>query len=199
MNRTKRAANINLESAENIIQAAGYADQIGLPLNRHLTISWEHAQCVGRVQDIQTKFLERHAKWVRYHGGTSAYVWSIENGAARGNHTHILIHVPGHLYRDFKKMVPRWIDGEPDQSGHNKTFWPTPIKYGFGVNRWKKLKGVVRYILKGIESDSANEFGIKPKPEKAGIVFGKRCGTSENIGRKARNKNLTKPDIRDAP
>jgi hypothetical protein len=198
MNRTKRLTSINLASAENVIQAAGYADQIGLPLNRHLTITWELAQCIGRVQDFQVKFFERYAKWIRYHGGIPAYVWAIENGSVWGHHSHILVHIPSHLYWDFKKMAPRWIDGEPDQSGHTKTFWPEQIRYGFGVNRWNSLKGVVRYILKGVESEWACLFGIEPRPDKAGIVFGKRVGTSQNIGRAARNKNLTKPDIRDA-
>ena len=198
MNKTKRQDSINLLAAENVIQAAGYADQIGLPLNRHLTITWELAQCVGRVQDIQTRFLERYAKWVRYHGSNPAYVWVIENGSVWGYHSHIMIHVPSHLYTDFKKMLPRWIDGEPDLSGHTRTCMPKPIKYGFGINRWNRLKGVVRYILKGVESEAANLLKINPRPDKAGIVFGRRVGTSENIGQAARKRNLKKPDIRDA-
>ena len=198
MNKTKRQASIKLGSAENVIQAAGYADQIGLPLNRHLTITWELAQCVGRVQDIQTRFLARYAKWICYHGSKPTYVWAIENGPVWGYHSHILIHVPSHLYKNFRKMVPRWIDGEPDQSGHTKTYLPTQVRYGFGISRWNRLKGVVCYILKGVESEAANLLGIDPRPDKAGIVFGKRCGTSENIGRAARKKNLKKPEILDA-
>ena len=197
-NRRKRQASINLTSAENVIQAAGYADKIGLPLNRHLTISWEHAQSIGRHQDIQGKFLQRYAKWLNYHGGVPAYVWSIENGAALGHHSHILIHVPSALYCEFRKMIPKWIDGEPDQSGATKTYRSTQIRYGFGINRWNRLKGVVRYILKGVESESANLLKINPRPDKAGIVFGRRIGTSQNIGRAGRNKNLTKHDIQDA-
>ena len=117
MNNAKANHQIKLVSAENVIQAAGYADQVGLPLNRHLTISWEHAQCIGRVQDIQARFLERFSKWTRYHGGVPAYVWSMEKGPVLGYHSHIFCHVPSVLLADFKKMIPRWIDGEPDQSG----------------------------------------------------------------------------------
>lgn len=186
MNKAKANHQIKLAWAENIIQATGYADQVGLPLNRHLTIGWEHAQCIGRVQDIQAKFLERFSKWIRYHGGIPAYVWSIENGPVLGYHSHIFCHVSSALLTDFKKMVPRWIDGEPDQSGATKTFKVTTIKYGAGVRRLNRLKGVTRYILKAANDETAELFGIIQEPQKAGVVFGKRLGTSQNIGRAAR-------------
>lgn len=186
MNNAKENHLIKLALAENIIQAAGYADQVGLPLNRHLTISWEHAQCIGRVQDVQGKFLERFSKWIRYHGGNPAYVWSIENGPALGYHSHIFCHVPTDLFRSFKRMVPGWIDGEPNQSGPTKTFKVTTIKYGVGVRRLNRLKGVTRYILKAANDETAELFGIIQKPQSAGVVFGKRLGTSQNIGRAAR-------------
>lgn len=195
MNKRKARRQINLVSAENAIQAVGYADQIGLFLNRHMTISWEHAQCIGRVQDIQGVFLERFSKWIRYHGGIPAYIWSIENGPVLGHHSHIFCHVPLDLARGFKKMVPAWIDGDVDQDGATKTFKVTTIKYGAGVNRLNRLKGVMRYILKGLEEDAALLLGIEPRYDKAGVVTGKRIGTSENIGRAARNKNLAKTDV----
>ena len=188
MNKAKANHQIKLASAENVIQAAGYADQVGLPLNRHLTISWEHAKCIGRVQDVQAKFLERFSKWIRYHGCTPAYAWSIENGPVLGYHSHIFCYVPSILLADFKKMVPRWIDGEPDQSGATKTFKVTTIKYGDGVRRLNKLKGVTRYILKAANDETAELFGINQKPQDTGIVFGKRVGTSQNIGRVARER-----------
>lgn len=196
MNKTKANRQIKLALAENTIQAAGYADQVGLSLNRHLTVSWDHAQCIGRVQDIQSKFLERFSKWIRYHGVIPAYVWSIENGYVLGYHSHIFCHVPADLYRPLKKMVPGWIDGEPDQSGPTKTFDVTTIKYGAGVSRLNRLKGVTKYILKAANDETAELFDIIQQPQKAGIVFGKRVGTSQNIGRAARNKIRINIEIR---
>jgi len=195
MNRTKLVKNINLAAAENAIQAAGFADSICLPLNRHLTVSWEHAQCIGRVQDIQGRFLERFSKWARYHGSTAVYVWSIENGRVKGYHSHIFCHVPGRLLKGFRCMVPKWIDGDVEQSGRVHTFKITTIKYGTGMRRFNRLKGVTRYILKAANDDAAELFGIIQRPDKAGIVAGKRVGTSQNIGRKARNENLAKLNI----
>jgi hypothetical protein len=194
MNRSKANRQITLSAAENAIQAVGYADLIGLPLNRHLTVSWEHAQCVGRVQDVQGRFLERFCKWVRYHGVVGAYVWSIENGAVLGYHSHIFLHVPSCLLKPFMGKLPDWIDGDVDQSGGTKTYKVTTIKYGCGVMRFNRLKGITRYILKAANDDAAQLLGIIQQPDKAGVVIGKRTGTSENIGRKARNDNQSKRD-----
>ncbi len=187
-----------MASAENAIQAVGFADQIGLSLNRHLTVSWEHAQCVGRVQEIQGRFLERFSKWIRYHGGVPAYCWSIENGQTLGYHSHIFCYVPRRLLKWFRRMVPKWIDGDVDQSGRVQTFKITTIKYGAGVKRLNRLKGVTRYILKAANDDAAEMFSIIQRPDKAGQVVGKRLGTSQNIGRKARNENFTKLHFRQA-
>ncbi len=195
MNKAKAARFINLPSAENAIQAVGYADQIGFPLNRHLTVSWEHAQCLGRVQDLQGGLLERYSKWIRYHNSGAAYVWSIENGAVLGYHSHIFVHVPRLLLKGFRKRLPQWIGGNVDQSGPTKTYAITTIKYGGGIRRWNRLKGVTRYILKAANDETAEMFNIIPRPDKAGVVVGKRIGTSQNIGRKARNDNLTRPDV----
>ena len=176
--------------AVNIIQAAGYADQVGLPLNRHLTISWEHAQCIGWVQEVQGKFLERFSKWTLYHGGVPAYVWSMEKGPVLGYHSHIFCNIPGVLFRPFKRMAPGWIDGEPDQSGATKTFKVTTIKYGAGLRRLNRLKGVTRYILKATNDETTELFGIIQKPQEGGVVVGKRLGTSQNIGRAARERRV---------
>ena len=199
MNRTKSARNINLASAENAVQAVGFADLIGLSLNRHLTVSWESAQCIGRVQDIQGRFLERFSKWIRYQGSLPVYVWSIENGYTLGYHSHIFCHVPRQHLKGFRSKLPKWIDGDVDQAGPVQTFKVTTIKYGAGVDRLNRLKGVTRYILKAANDDTAQMFNIVQRPDKAGIVTGKRLGTSQNIGRKARNDNLRKPEIGKAP
>ena len=180
---------ITLELAENVVQAVGFADIAGLPLNRHVTVSWQHAQCVGRVQDIQGKFLERFSKWVRYHGVTPAYVWAIENGRVLGYHSHILCHVPPPLFRSFKRMVLKWIDGEPDQSGPVKTTMITSIKYGYGKNRLNRIKGVTRYLLKSADEETSSLLAITPRPDKAGMVRGTRVGTSQNLGRGSRATN----------
>ncbi len=68
----------------------------------------------------------------------------------------------------------------------------------FGSGGWtrtsdiwiNRLKGVTRYILKAANDETAELFGIIQKPQKAGIVFGKRIGTLQNIGRAARERRV---------
>jgi hypothetical protein len=189
MNRAKPTMQIHLNAAENIIQAIGFSNQIGLPLNRFLTISWEHAQAVGRVHDNQGRFLERYMKWIRYYRSTGAYVWSIEQGRVWGYHSHVLIHVPLKLIGSFKKSVPNWINGDVDQSGHAKTFDIQKINAGYGIAQLNPLKGITRYLLKAANDEVSEILSIRREPQKAGIVVGKRVGTSQNIGRAARIKH----------
>jgi len=185
MNLRKPNPHISLAPAENVIQAVGHADRIGLPLNRHLTISWDHADCVGRIQDVQGKFLERFSKWAKYRGVPPTYVYALENGDVMGQHSHIPLHVPRKHLAGFKRMIPRWIDGDVDQTGTTKTFKVTSVRYCDGVGRLNPVKGILKYILSGIEAEAGALLGIEPRG-KAGVIVGRRLGTSQNIGRKAR-------------
>lgn len=182
----KISISISLNSADNAIQAVGYADQIGRPLNRFVTIDWQLAQCLGRFQDVQGKFFERFSKWARYRNFGVAYVWALENSRDIGIHSHILIHVPSHHLIDFKRIVPKWIDGDVDQSGATKTFKIQTVKYHSGADRLNPVKKATKYLLKGI-SDQARQI-LTPIEDRGpqGVIVGRRCGTSESIGRTAR-------------
>jgi hypothetical protein len=47
------------------------------------------------------------------------------------------------------------------------------------------LDAVLTYVLKGASPDAASQFGLE-RLESGGRIIGKRCGTSQNIGAKAR-------------
>ena len=171
---------ICLKAAENIVLAAGFADQLGLPLNRFVTVLWEGGQSIGTIQTRQGLFIERMSKWLRYRNVSPAYLWVIENGPAKGLHSHILIHVPSKHLKAFKRKAPTWVDGPIDKS----TVDIRRTRYGHGLNRWNGLKGRLRYILKGGDKAVSSLMRINLKHQ--GTVVGKRSGTSQNIGVKAR-------------
>ncbi len=98
-------------------------------------------------------------------------------------------HVPRSLLKTFRGKVAKWIGAGVDQSGQMQTFKMTTIKYGAGVKRLNCLKGVTRYILKAANDEATEMFAIIQRPDKAGVVVGRRIGTSQNIGCKARNDN----------
>jgi hypothetical protein len=180
---------IPLTGAENIIQAAGYANQIGVPLNRHLTISWDVAGMPGRVQDAQLEVLQLASKWLSYHGVTPAYVWAIENSPTLHYHSHIMIHVPDGMTRKFRTMVDRWVKcvgGDPRTRGAIRM---TRDKYK-RENYHQSIRHLLRYVLKGIDLKAAQLLGIEPNYEKAGNVMGKRCGASQNLGPAARKQHI---------
>ncbi len=171
---------ISPAQVENLVQAAGFAALSGLPLNRHLTILWEQANCVGRVQDIQGRFLERLRKWLEYRSVVPAFVWVFERGRDNGLHSHIVVHVPAEQLSNFKRMLLRWIDGDVDA----KTVKLTSVRYREGVGYLKPVRGLLRYLLKGAARRSTNQLGIIHTPQ--GLVMGKRAGTSQNLGPLAR-------------
>ena len=186
--QTHQNKSISLTGAQNIIMGAGYADQIDARLNRHLTISWYVGGLPGQVIDAQREVLQLASKWLSYHGVTPAYVWVIENGPVLQYHSHIVIHVPKHLAKQFRQMVNRWVQrvgADPYAKGAIKM---TADKYQRDDNH-QSIRHLLRYILKGIDHQAAQLLGITPDYEKAGLVLGKRCGTSQNLGKKARSQN----------
>jgi hypothetical protein len=176
---------IPLGAASNVIEGMGYANNRGFPPNRHLTISWWVAGVPGRAIDAQREVLQLASKWLAYHDVTPAYVWALEDGPVYRQHSHIVIHVPDHLKTKFRTMVNRWVKrvgGDPHAKGAVKM---TRDKYN-RTDYHKSIRGLVRYILKGTDLRAARLLGIEVDYEKAGFIDGKRCGTSQNIGPKAR-------------
>ena len=51
----------------------------------------------------------------------------------------------------------------------------------------RNADAVLAYLLKAASSDTGNALGL-PLHGEGGCVVGKRCGTSQNIGAKARTK-----------
>jgi len=186
---------IRLEQAENLIAAAGYAVQLGVPLNRHVTIMWERAGIVGRVQDYQREFLQLMSKWLIYHGTRPAYCWAIENGQLNGLHGHIVAHVPPALFKAFRVMLNRWLTrlgGSVDRG----TIKVTRVRYGTrDGHQLNAIKGLVKYILKGLEHQAGELIGVRVNPYAAGMVVGKRIGFSQSLGPTARARSTTSPPL----
>ncbi len=165
------ADHIGLRPAENLIQATGYASQIGLPLNQFVTIAWQQADFVGRIHDVQGLLLQRMRKWLLYRGVTPAFVWVLEVGETIGLHGHYLVHVPDQHITAFEKMLSGWIDGDVTRGV-------------VVVEKVTNVRPLLRYLLKGLRPRSAALLRIEPRPQ--GNIAGKRLGTSQNLGPKAR-------------
>jgi len=179
--------------AENIWRARLHAEQIGKTLNAFLTIHWEDIGGTGTVQEKNSRMLICARRWLDRRDQDLAAVWVLERGDLGSLHAHNLIHVPRHLLTGFQDMLPRWTDipALPREK------WPPKQRQkqhvlGFGQDgiwHFERLYDhgtrVARYMLKGCPYLSLR-YGITYHDQ--GIVQGKRCGHSNNLGPTARSR-----------
>jgi len=186
---------VSLTSAQvrNLMASERHARMIGLPFTRMLTIHWEAAgvqlECMakatGRFTDLMTKVLARH-------GSSTAWLWVHEGGPGKGGHCHMLVHVPSKLVSLLLRRQMSWLRRITGKSCRTRVIHSKPIGGRLGLERSNpelhavNLEAALAYVLKGMDSRAAREFDFT-RLEPGGRVIGKRCGTSQNIGRKARS------------
>ena len=89
-------------------------------------------------------------------------------------HSHLMVHVPGEHWPAFDSMVCHWMDSERNENLVDSQ----PVHDAVGLTR---------YLLKGVEPSAwSRSWGIQTQGQ--GVIRGKRCGTSENIGPAARTR-----------
>jgi hypothetical protein len=163
---------ISAVQARNIQEAVQFADVIGLPLDVFVTIQWSKASRGERVQVRLLRLFERLYQWLFRRGLTLVYVYVHEIGTLRKMHTHFIIHLPPPMRGEFESMIPGWLDSNP-------------CKGFIEAKPVSDMEGLLGYLLKATDPKVAKDLGIVMSTWQ-GLVIGKRCGTSENIGRKAR-------------
>ncbi len=172
--------------------AERHAVAIGLPFTRMLTIHWEAAgvplvgmaKATGRFTGLMAKALNRRGK-------RAAWLWVHESGEGKGGHCHMLAHVPAGLVSVLTGLQRGWlrrITGKPYRA---RVIHSKPIGGRLGLETGNpdlhaiNLEVALAYVLKGASPEAASQFGLE-RLEPGGRVIGKRCGTSQNIGAKAR-------------
>jgi hypothetical protein len=177
---------ITIPQATNIIEAVGFARSVGHRLVAHLTIHWSLTD-VGDDPDgkLFAKFREGLDKWLHRHGMKFAACWARERqsgGQSDVVHCHLLFHLPVE-YRT-KKMgqveaaISRLIN-----------------RHGRGITDERVIKLVIhdnpdgKYLIKGGGPKVWKKFRLRKEHRRLqGIIHGKRCGTTQNIGPAARRR-----------
>ena len=188
-------------SAENLLQAVGFAEQIGAPLNAHFTVTW-FASEKENVRAYQTRLFERYQKWASYRGFTAAYTWALERSPKLGLHSHILLHVPPTVatrhelrHRMFKRWVKeacgRWNGKMVRGRRISRNLEPVPGEQR--MTTMADLKRRALYQIKDVDPESELAqllpFGrLRKRDDRGGLIQGKRAGTSRNIGAYARSQ-----------
>ena len=175
---------ITVAQATNIIEAVEFAKLIDLPLVAHLTIHWAYTN-VGDDPDGKrfAKVREGLAKWLRRHGIVFAAAWCIERmsrGQAEVVHCHLLFHLPVE-YRAKRKLqveaaIYRLI------KRHGRGYWAEEV---IDLRIHDNPDG--KYLIKGGGREVWKLFRLRKEHRRLqGIIFGKRCGVTQNIGPAAR-------------
>ncbi len=177
------------------IDACRHASLIGLPLNRFCTIDWESGGMAAGGAATGS-FLKLLRDYLRTLGSDTACIWALENGPRLGIHVHILVHVPAPLSRKVSHRQRGWLTsaGARFKKGLIRS---RPVGHGL----WQYLAGAadvagsrsfehnlqlaLEYVLKDGDEAARAMFPNRFQ-SKTGLIQGKRCGTSENIGRAAR-------------
>ncbi len=180
----------------NLKAAERHAEKIGLPFTRMISIHWQAAgvplsgmaKATGRFTDLMVKALARH-------GSGTAWLWTHENvpgkGHDKGGHCHLLAHVPAVLVPVITGLQRGWlrrITGHPYRAG---VIYSKPIGGRLGLEVGNpdlhavNLEAALAYVLKGASPEAVSQFGLE-RLQPGGRIIGKRCGTSQNIGAKAR-------------
>jgi len=156
-----------------------HARRIGRPLNYMLTI---------RPADIDAlEPAERQALWQRTYKKLEQYartksiewtaIWSRESQrpTGRGEHWHILLHLPNGLAEHFESTVRKWFTGR-----HEVDLSPRDQRTRFVKG---KAENAATYVTKAAPPTITYRSTVPYRP--SGPIFGRRAGITRNIGSKA--------------
>jgi hypothetical protein len=178
------------------LRAAGrHAAAIGLPFTRMLTIHWQKAgvplsdmpKATGRYTDLLGKMLARH-------GSKSAWLWTHENGDNKGWHCHLLAHVPAALVPVLTGLQKGWLRRITGKAYVATVILSKPIGGRLGLETGNpelhavNLEVAFGYVCKGAPQAALDAAGIIRAHEPGGLVIGRRCSTSQNLGATARRE-----------
>lgn len=177
-----------------LIEAAKQATQIGCPLNRFISIHWELAGIESWEMPRATRaFTDRLRKTLKRHGSETAWVYVHENSCGTGWHCHFLAHVPPHLITHVQRLQRGWIKAITGQSYRKGVISSSAVGRRVGLETsnpelWSvNMVETLGYMLKAANDEARRKYGLSRPPQR-GMIVGKRCGTSQNIGQSARSK-----------
>lgn len=183
---------LTAKQVDGLTAAARHAGIIGLPLNRMTTIHWERAGVpLSRMVRATGRYVDLMTRVIRQHGQATSWLYVHENGPGKGGHCHLLMHVPAALVKALtgqQRAILKRITGRAYRAN---VIASRPVGGKLGIERAApglhaaNLAKALHYLTKGADNDTAAALGLY-RLDGGGVVIGKRCGTSQNIGAKAR-------------
>ena len=188
----RRSTGLRADQVQALREAVAIAENLGLPLSRFTTIHWAKA----RVRDggkATTAFKKELTRQAAARGYTVAFLWVRENGPDKGDHVHILWHGPED-WPDLQSCLRRAMKatGAVNSKGVRRTLSvgrSLRAALASGPDYLANLGAVFGYLVKGAKPEALTMLGLD-RSEAGGVVVGKRCGVSQNIGSEARRRHF---------
>lgn len=178
---------ISYSDASNVVSALHFANTIGKPPTVHVTIQWRLVESSLPVSDRQTRLLNKMGIWLRRRAGVPpVWVYAREVGLRKGEHLHMLIHVPARHLSAFRRQMEAWIHADADHLGEVRGR-PVDIRT---IKPGHERDALKSYLLKEGAADVLEQW-VRPEHRKratGGTLLGKRVKVSHAIGPKERAK-----------
>jgi hypothetical protein len=214
---------LTFDDVDQMLQAAAFANELGRPLNLLVTVHLESADLAGRWQEHRGRLLKLFQQWLAKHRHRWHAIWVAENQGDAGLHIHLLAHIPEDRQQHLKQRITRWIEkqlkGDPDRNtvhvrqvyDHGgigyllKGLHTCPTKVRTTVNGKSYLDSPADLVNSTEQRQQARAMIRRngkplwiPNKGPQGRISGKRYGTSEAIGQKARDsywahRQITRP------
>lgn len=181
---THKSDFIRKRQAQNVLNASHFADWQGVTLNVYVVILLKDT-----IQQSSTTAYKRIAakftSWLAYKRKAGIvdcsplYIFTHEN-PNNNPHVNWCLHIPPLIMDEFILKLPRWIEAVQGEL-ESDTLRNQPIKSG-------DYNYVSRYIIKGIDPDYIDHFGLRElynKKGPQGVIYGQRAGFSRSLGPKS--------------
>ena len=191
--RDRESHALSFDQVQNLNAAAAHALRIGLPVNRHVTLHLAKLGIEGAaVMPVLSRVFKSCREYLQRHGDGTAFIWVRECGPS-GDHVHIAIHLPDDCARRFLRRLRLWViaaSGASYCKGVQRTRkfvgW-SALQRGEPATYLENLSAVYAYMVMGADCEAHMRAKLT-KRRAGGLIIGKRCGTSQNIGKRKRLK-----------
>ena len=145
-------------------------------------------KATGRFIDLFTRALARR-------GYRTACAWIHESGEGKGGHLHLLAHVPPTLAKPIARLQIGWLRRITGRPYRKRVIRSDAVGGRLGLETGNpplhavNLQVALGYVCKGASQAILDAAGLDREHEPGGRIIGKRCGTSQNIGAKARGEH----------
>ena len=181
-----------------LMEAAQFAFDTGRVFQRHWTVHYGKAgiQPSDAMRFIG-KLLDLIGKQARREGGRVSAIWVRECASGKGEHVHILLHLPAGM--SLRNRTRRWIvaAGGQYRAGVSKVTLIGGRLPKIGENREQRqvanAENVARYMMKAASGDTGVLLNL-PRHGEGGRIIGKRCGTTNDLNdKRAKRSTLIDP------